>query len=44
LKRAFEGSARSLMLGALAAQPASVKELAEIRSLLDELEKRRGKK
>ena len=44
LKRAFDGSAKSLVLGALAAQPASDKDLAEIRSLLDELEKRRGKK
>ncbi len=44
LKRAFEGSAKSLVLGALAAQPASGKDLAEIRSLLDEFEKGRGKK
>jgi BlaI family penicillinase repressor len=44
LKRAFEGSAKSLVLGALAAQPASGKDLADIRNLLDELEKRRGKK
>ncbi|HLK64082.1 MAG TPA: BlaI/MecI/CopY family transcriptional regulator [Bryobacteraceae bacterium] len=44
LKRAFEGSAKSLVLGALSAQPASGKDLAEIRSLLDELEKRKGKK
>jgi BlaI family penicillinase repressor len=44
LKRAFEGSAKSLVLGVLAAQPASGKDLAEIRSLLDELEERRGKK
>ena len=44
LKRAFEGSAKSLLLGALAAQPASSKDLAEIRSLLDEFEKRSGKK
>src|SRR3954469_11296215 len=44
LKRAFEGSAKSLVLGALAAQPASRKDLAEIRSLLDEFEKRREKK
>jgi BlaI family transcriptional regulator, penicillinase repressor len=43
LKRAFEGSAKSLVLGALAAQPASGKDLAEIRSLLDELEKREKK-
>jgi predicted transcriptional regulator len=44
MKRAFDGSAKSLVLGALAAQPASNKDLDEIRSLLDELEKRRGKK
>ena len=44
LKRAFEGSAKSLVLGALAAQPASGKDLAEIRGLLDEFEKRRGNK
>ena len=43
LKRAFEGSAKSLLLGALAAQPASGKDLAEIRNVLDELQKRRGK-
>ena len=44
MKRAFDGSARSLLLGALAAQPASRKDLDEIRSLLDELEERRAKK
>src|SRR4029078_3863641 len=44
LKRAFDGSAKSLVLGALAAQPASAKDLVEIRSLLDEVEQRRGKK
>src|SRR5689334_413742 len=44
LKRAFEGSAKSMLLGALTAQPASSKDLAEIRSLLDEIEKRRGNK
>ena len=44
LKRAFEGSAKSLMLGALTAQPASDRDLAEIRRLLEELEKRKGKK
>ena len=44
LKRAFEGSAKSLVLGALTAQPASGKDLAEIRSLLDEFEKSRGNK
>jgi BlaI family penicillinase repressor len=35
LKRAFDGSATSLVLGALSAQPASQKELADIRRLLD---------
>jgi predicted transcriptional regulator len=44
MKRAFDGSARSLVLGALAAHPASSKDLDEIRSLLDELEERRGKR
>ena len=37
LKRAFGGSARSLVMGALAAQPASRKELDEIRSMLDSI-------
>src|SRR3954468_8219810 len=44
MKRAFDGSAKSLVLGALAAQPASRQDLDEIRSLLDELEERRVKK
>jgi BlaI family transcriptional regulator, penicillinase repressor len=44
MKRAFDGSAKSLVLGALAAQPASRKDLDEIRSLLHELEERRRKK
>ena len=35
LKRAFDGSARSLVMGALAAQPASKEELAEIRRMID---------
>ena len=43
MKRAFDGSAKSLVLGALAAEPASPKDLDEIRSLLDELEERRAK-
>ena len=38
LDRAFGGSASALVLGALAAKPASREELAEIRRLLDELE------
>ena len=44
MKRAFDGSAKSLLLGALAAHPASRKDLHEIRTLLDELEEKRGKK
>src|SRR5258707_14794783 len=40
LKRAFEGSSKSLVLGALAAQPASGEELDEIRRILDEFKKR----
>ncbi len=42
LRRAFEGSAASLVMGALSAQPASREELQEIRQMLDELEKRKG--
>lgn len=40
LQRAFGGSARSLMLGALSARKASKEELGELRRLLDEYEKR----
>ena len=39
LDRAFNGSARSLVLGALAAREASRQELADIRKLLDDYEK-----
>jgi BlaI family penicillinase repressor len=35
LKRAFGGSARNLVMGALTAQPASHEELAEIHRMLD---------
>ena len=38
MARAFDGSAKSLVLGALAAQPATSEELAEIRTLLDGFE------
>jgi len=41
LKRGFEGSAKNLVLGALAAQPASREELEEIRQILDELDRRK---
>lgn len=40
LRRAFEGSAKSLMMGALAARKTSKEELAELRALLDEYEGR----
>jgi predicted transcriptional regulator len=43
LKRAFSGSARSLMMGALAAQPASPDELAEIRGMLDTYANQKGR-
>ena len=39
LTRAFNGSARNLMLGALSSQKAVKSELAELRKLLDEYEK-----
>jgi len=40
LRRAFNGNARSLMRGALSAKKASRAELAELRRLLDDYEKR----
>ena len=42
LKRAFGGSAKSLVMGALSAQPASREELAEIRRMLDAFAKEKG--
>jgi predicted transcriptional regulator len=42
LRRAFDGSAKSLLLGALTAQRATEEELAEIRRMLDQYEKKRG--
>jgi BlaI family transcriptional regulator, penicillinase repressor len=39
LERAFGGSARSLVVGALSARKTSKEELAEIRKLLDDYEK-----
>jgi BlaI family penicillinase repressor len=39
LTRAFNGSARNLMMGALSSRKASKKELAELRKLLDDYEK-----
>jgi BlaI family penicillinase repressor len=39
LHRAFDGSAKNLVLGALSSQPVSTKELAEIREMLKTFEK-----
>jgi BlaI family penicillinase repressor len=43
LKRAFDNSTRSLVLGMLSARPASASDLAEIRQLLRDFEKRQGR-
>ena len=43
LRRAFDGSAKSLVMGALAAEPASRQELAEIRKMLAEFAGRKGR-
>jgi BlaI family penicillinase repressor len=43
LKRAFDGSAASLVLGALSAQPASSGELADIRKMLETFAKEKGR-
>jgi predicted transcriptional regulator len=40
LRRAFDGSARNLMLGALAAEPASAEELREIRRMIEDFERK----
>jgi BlaI family penicillinase repressor len=42
LNRVFDGSARSLVLGALSAKPASGEELADIRRMLDAFAKKKG--
>jgi BlaI family transcriptional regulator, penicillinase repressor len=45
LRRVFDGSAAGLVMGALGAKPASPSELAEIRKMIDEFEKKkRGSK
>ena len=44
LQRAFNGSARSLMLGALSGRKASKEELSDLRRLLDEYELGQHKK
>jgi predicted transcriptional regulator len=40
LRRVFEGSAKGLVMGALGAQPASPEELAEIRQMIDALDRK----
>jgi BlaI family transcriptional regulator, penicillinase repressor len=42
LARVFDNSAKSLVLGALAAQPASLEEVAEIRKMLADYAKKKG--
>jgi len=44
LRRAFGGSAKSLVMGALTAEPASREELRDIRRMLDDFEKGRGRR
>ena len=41
LRRVFEGSTKGLVMGALGAQPASAGELADIRQMIDALDKRK---
>jgi len=43
MQRAFSGSAKALLIGALSSRKASKKELAELRDLLDEYESGRKK-
>src|SRR6058998_1041193 len=43
LQRAFEGSARSLLLGALSAKASSAEELAEIHQMIENLRKEKRK-
>ena len=42
LHRVFDGSASNLLLGALSVKPASAKELARIRELLDAFSRKKG--
>ncbi|HEV3201956.1 MAG TPA: BlaI/MecI/CopY family transcriptional regulator [Bryobacteraceae bacterium] len=43
MNRAFDGSAKSLVMGALRAQPASRDDLAEIRTMLEAFAKEKGR-
>jgi BlaI family penicillinase repressor len=42
LERAFSGSAKAMLVGALSSRKASKEELAELRKLLDEIHKQSG--
>lgn len=44
MHRVFEGSARNLVLGALAADRASAEDLEQVRRMLDQLERKKGKR
>jgi BlaI family penicillinase repressor len=44
LRRVFDGSAKGLIMGALEAQPASPEDLADIRQMIDALDKRKDEK
>lgn len=44
MHRVFEGSARSLVLGALTADRASAEELEQVRRMLDQLERKKIKR
>jgi BlaI family penicillinase repressor len=44
LRRVFDGSAKGLIMGALEAQPASPEDLADIRQMIDSLDKKEDKK
>jgi len=41
LRRVFDGSAKGLIMGALEAQPASAEDLADIRQMIDALDKKK---
>src|ERR1700733_8829247 len=44
LQRAFEGSARSLLLGALSAKPSSAEDLAEIHKMIETFQRKGNSK
>ena len=44
MRRVFEGSAKSLIMGALGAQCTSAEEVADIRKMIDDLDRKRRSK